>query len=457
MNLKAYKYIYFIGIGGIGMSALARYFNKRNTDVFGHDQLKSALCKELEDEGMSIDYIDDIRNIPDEIISNRQQSLVIYTPAISLENNIITYFRHNGFTIMKRSEVLGLITKNHFTIAVAGTHGKTTTATMIAHILSCSGLDCTAFLGGISQNYKSNLIFGTEESVIVVEADEFDRSFLFLYPDVAVITSIDADHLDIYNNQETLSSAFTDFTSQLKKGGTLLIEESVDCSIIKRDDISVLKYSNDLISDCNATNIMLDRGRMYFNVNYKNYNIKGFQLQMGGEYNVSNAVASISVSRLMGVSDNKIVNGINTFLGIKRRFETHIDTDDIVFIDDYAHHPREVEEIISAVKKMYPARKVSVIFQPHLFSRTKDFADDFAAALSLSDELILLNIYAAREKEIENINANFLLNKCKLKNKEISDIDTVVDLVKTKEIDVLLTLGAGDISTIVMPIKDTLL
>lgn len=456
MNFEKFKYIYFIGIGGIGMSALARYFNNKNVHIFGYDKVKSDLCEELESEGMNIHYIDDIKGISDIIIENKEESLVIYTPAISSENKIITYFRENHFTIMKRSEVLGVITQDHFTIAVAGTHGKTTTSCMLAHILDHAGLDCTAFLGGISKNYQSNLIFGTTESIVVIEADEFDRSFLFLCPDIAIITSIDADHLDIYNDKESLLTAFTDFSYKLKQGGTIFLEKEIDSSIITRDDISILKYSANLTSDYNASNIICDSGKMYFDVNYQNEKIKDFQLNMIGEYNVSNAVASISVAKLLGVSNEKIVSGINTFEGIKRRSDTHIDTNELVFIDDYAHHPKEIKESILAVKQMYPGRRVTVIFQPHLFSRTRDFLDDFATALSLSDNLILLDIYAAREEEIDGVTSKLLLDKCMVENKKLSNLSEVTDLLLTRNIDVLLTLGAGDISTIVHPIKNIL-
>ena len=449
MKLKEYKNIYFVGIGGIGMSAIARYFNNKNVNIFGYDRVKSSLCVELENEGMKIHYTEDTNQIS----VQKEDTLVIYTPAIPSENTELSYFVKNNYIVMKRSEVLGKITEDHFTIAIAGTHGKTTTSTMIAHILHDSGMDCTAFLGGVSTNYNSNLIFGTEKSVVVVEADEFDRSFLTLNPDVAVITSVDADHLDIYQNKERLISAFSDFTNKIKSGGTLFLEENIDMSVVNRDDISVLKYGLSISSDCKGTDIYSDKKTMKFQVECNGNTFDDLRLNMGGVYNVMNAVASVSVANLLEIDSSKIVDGINTFMGIRRRFETHISSDNLVFIDDYAHHPKEVTESINAVKQMYPERKITVVFQPHLHSRTKDFMNEFANSLSLADELILLDIYGAREEEIEGVSSQILLNKCTSTKKELSALDSIVEKIADKEIDVLLTLGAGDISTIIEPLR----
>jgi len=449
MKLKEYKNIYFVGIGGIGMSSIARYFNNKNVNIFGYDRVKSSLCVELENEGMKIHYTEDTNQIS----VQKEDTLVIYTPAIPSENTELSYFVKNNYIVMKRSEVLGEITEDHFTIAIAGTHGKTTTSTIIAHILHDSGMDCTAFLGGVSTNYNSNLIFGTEKSVVVVEADEFDRSFLTLNPDVAVITSVDADHLDIYQNKERLISAFSDFTNKIKSGGTLFLEENIDTSIVNRDDISVLKYGLSISSDCKGTYISPDKNTMKFQVECNGNTFDDLRLNMGGVYNVLNAVASVSVANLLEIDSSKIVDGINTFMGIRRRFETHISSDKLVFIDDYAHHPKEVTESINAVKQMYPEREITVVFQPHLHSRTKDFMNEFANSLSLADELILLDIYGAREEEIEGVSSQILLNKCTSTKKELSALDSIVEKIADKEIDVLLTLGAGDISTIIEPLR----
>ncbi len=449
MKLKEYKNIYFVGIGGIGMSSIARYFNNKNVNIFGYDRVKSSLCVELENEGMKIHYTEDTNQIS----VQKEDTLVIYTPAIPSENTELSYFVKNNYIVMKRSEVLGEITEDHFTIAIAGTHGKTTTSTIIAHILHDSGMDCTAFLGGVSTNYNSNLIFGTEKSVVVVEADEFDRSFLTLNPDVAVITSVDADHLDIYQNKERLISAFSDFTNKIKSGGTLFLEENIDTSIVNRDDISVLKYGLSISSDCKGTYISPDKNTMKFQVECNGNTFDDLRLNMGGVYNVMNAVVSVSVANLLEIDSSKIVDGINTFMGIRRRFETHISSDKLVFIDDYAHHPKEVTESINAVKQMYPEREITVVFQPHLHSRTKDFMNEFANSLSLADELILLDIYGAREEEIEGVSSQILLNKCTSTKKELSALDSIVEKIADKEIDVLLTLGAGDISTIIEPLR----
>jgi len=449
LRLKEIHNVYFIGIGGIGMSAIARYFNNKNVNIFGYDRVKSSLCIELENEGMKIHYTEDTNQIS----VQKEDTLVIYTPAIPSENTELSYFVKNNYIVMKRSEVLGKITEDHFTIAIAGTHGKTTTSTMIAHILHDSGMDCTAFLGGVSTNYNSNLIFGTEKSVVVVEADEFDRSFLTLNPDVAVITSVDADHLDIYQNKERLISAFSDFTNKIKSGGTLFLEENIDMSVVNRDDISVLKYGLSISSDCKGTYISPDKNTMKFQVECNGNTFDDLRLNMGGVYNVLNAVASVSVANLLEIDSSKIVDGINTFMGIRRRFETHISSDNLVFIDDYAHHPKEVTESINAVKQMYPEREITVVFQPHLHSRTKDFMNEFANSLSLADELILLDIYGAREEEIEGVSSQILLNKCTSTKKELSALDSIVEKIADKEIDVLLTLGAGDISTIIEPLR----
>tara|TARA_B100000683_G_scaffold267913_1_gene302292 strand:- start:6244 stop:7617 length:1374 start_codon:yes stop_codon:yes gene_type:complete len=453
MNLYKYKNIYFVGIGGIGMSALARYFNKRNLNILGYDKVRTPLCLDLESENIHINYTDDINLIPDDVRQNKEETLVVYTPAIPISNHQFSYFKDNGYKILKRSELLGKITQDNFTIAIAGTHGKTTTSSILAHILYNSNIDCTAFLGGICSNYNSNLILGTKNSLVVVEADEYDRSFLTLNPDIAVITSVAPDHLDIYKNKENLKSAFTDFTNKIKSGGTLFLEDSVDTTMIDRNDISIIKYSTSNITDISSKNIVSRDEIMHFDVLFGEEIVTDFKLKMGGEYNVSNALAAISISKKLNVSNENIVQSINSFTGIERRFETHLSNDDVIFIDDYAHHPEEIEKSILAVRDMYSDREITVIFQPHLYSRTNDFMDDFASSLSLSDKLILLEIYGAREQEIKGVSSDILLQKCKVKNKKLSTKNEVLSLIKKNEVDVLLTLGAGDISTIVEPLK----
>ena len=451
MNLNQYKNIYFIGIGGIGMSALARYFNNKEVNIFGYDQTSSDLCLQLEQEGMRIHYTEEINDL-----FSKEDTLIVYTPAIPESNLELTHFRKDNYTILKRSELLGKITENHFTIAVAGTHGKTTTSTMISHILHNSDIDTTAFLGGISSNYNSNVILGSENSIVVVEADEFDKSFLTLNPDIAIITSVDADHLDIYGTKENLLSTFTRFTDNIKRGGTLFLEENIDSTLVCREDIKLIKYSTKSTTNCTANNLQIKNNSISFDVKLMEKNITGFCLNMGGEYNVSNALAAISVSNLLDLDKDKIKEGVSSFKGIRRRFETQISNKNIVFIDDYAHHPKEISESITAVKKMYPNREVTVVFQPHLYSRTSYFIDEFASSLSLADNLLLLEIYAAREQKINGVSSSVLLEKCKNNQKELTDLISVVDVVKKKKIDVLLTLGAGDISTIVEPLKNIL-
>ena len=453
MKLKDYKNIYFVGIGGIGMSSLARYFNNFNINIYGYDKVQSLLCEDLEREGMKIHYTDN----PVEISVKREETLVVYTPAIPKKNKEFKYFSDNKFRMLKRSEVLGEITKNHFTIAVAGTHGKTTTSTLLAHILRNCGLDCTAFLGGISSNYNSNFIMGSEKSILVVEADEFDKSFLTLNPDIAIITSVDADHLDVYQNKENLMLAFTDFIDKINKGGSLFLESSISSTLVNRSDVSIQKYSVSEDANYSSTNISITNKGMRFDILYKNSTITDFHLKMGGLYNVSNAVAAISVAKKLNITDIEILKGINSFKGIQRRFETHISNDKIVYIDDYAHHPVEIMESLSAVRGMYPNRKITLVFQPHLYSRTNNFLNEFAISLSKVDELILLEIYAAREEKIYGVSSTLLLSKCNVKKKEVSSLESVVSLIGTKEIDVLLTFGAGSISTVVQSIRNQLL
>jgi len=452
MNLDQYKNIYFVGIGGIGMSALSRYFNKK-FNVLGYDRFRSDLCLQLESENINIHYSDSEQNIPMNIKENKNTTLVVYTPAIPYENEELSYFRSNGYKLVKRAELLGIITENHFTIAVAGTHGKTTTSTMIAHILHQSEVDCTAFLGGVSSNYNSNLILGSDTSVMVVEADEYDRSFLNLNPDIAIITSLELDHIDVYKSKENLHEAFTDFTNKIKTGGVLFLEKNIDTTLIVRNDISVLQYSNSDTSDCSVLNIVNEDNLMKFDVLFKGELLSNFKLVMGGEYNVSNALAAISVSKLLEIKNSEIIKSINNFKGIRRRFETHLSSEEIVFIDDYAHHPTEVTEIISAVKRMYPKRHLTVIFQPHLYSRTKEFLDEFAKSLSLSNSLIILEIYAAREDIDVGVSSKVLLERCTVEDKVLSSLSEVIHCIKNKDIDVLLTLGAGDIYTIIKPLK----
>tara|TARA_B100000902_G_scaffold399820_1_gene472760 strand:- start:3365 stop:4735 length:1371 start_codon:yes stop_codon:yes gene_type:complete len=448
MNLSEYKNIYFIGIGGIGMSALARYFNKKDINIFGYDKVKNRICEDLENEGVNIHYLEE-----EEISLDVYDTLVVYTPAIPEDHIELDFFRKNNYIILKRSELLGIISKNHFTIAVSGTHGKTTTSTILTHLLKESNLDCTSFVGGVSKNYNSNVLIGTEDSIMIVEADEYDRSFLHLNPDIAIITSIDADHLDIYKNKYNLELAFSEFTQKIKSGGSLYIEANIDSTFIKRKDISLYTYSINIESDFSAKNISKSGNTMKFDFSCSDENIQNLNLNMGGDFNVLNSVAAISVAKKMGCSNTSISKSLSTFKGINRRFDIHINNERYIYIDDYAHHPEEVKLSICAVKKMYPKRNLTVVFQPHLYSRTIDFLDDFAKALSIADQLILTEIYAAREKDCLEINSSMLLQKCSLKKKFLCSLKEVPDFLFERDLDIVMTLGAGDISTIVEIIK----
>jgi len=465
MKLDLYKHIYLIGIGGIGMSALARYFNAKGKQVYGYDKVHSDLCKELEREGIQIHYYEGEEHIPQCIKeATYNEVFVIYTPAVPSDNSELNYFTKKGFRLHKRAEVLGMISKQSFTIAVAGTHGKTTTSTVLAHILQQAGKETTAFLGGISKNYDTNLLFAKQGNILIVEADEYDRSFLQLHTDIAIITSVDADHLDIYEDRSALQAAFIQFVSQVKPKGLLLVEDSIEIDFpIPKGGIS-LTYSTKNKADYYAENIKIKEGKMVFDMTALGISLgiscqkkqEDLELQLPGIHNISNSVAASAVSFYLGLSFEDVANGLATFKGIKRRFEKHIDTDKLVYIDDYAHHPKEVVATIDTTKQLYPTRDLTVIFQPHLFSRTQDFAKEFATSLSRADDLVLLDIYPAREKPIIGIDSKMLLSLCNNPMKEVCSKDELLSVLKNKDIDVLLTLGAGDIGTLVDPIKELL-
>ncbi len=465
MNLDLYKHIYLIGVGGIGMSALARYFNSKGKMVCGYDKVKSELCIELETEGINIHYSDDVNEIP-ETIKNAgfNDILVIYTPAISSENKVLSFFTNKGFKVYKRAEVLGMISKQSFTIAVAGTHGKTTTSTILAHILKQAGKESTAFLGGISRNYNTNLLLADKGNILIVEADEYDRSFLQLHADIAIITSVDADHLDIYENKEDLEKAFVQFTTQIKQKGLLLVEESVSIDFPIPEDGAKLTYSATKNADYYAENIKVKDGKMNFDLKAldtmpgMSYEKKQEDLEfiLPGIHNVSNSIAASAVSCYLGLGCKDIARGLATFKGINRRFDVHLRTSKVAYVDDYAHHPEEVSATIGAAKQLFPQRDLTVVFQPHLFSRTQDFANEFASSLVGANDLILLDIYPAREKPITGVDSQMLLALCTNPIKEVCSKEEILDVLKNKELDVLLTLGAGDIGTLVEPIKHLL-
>jgi UDP-N-acetylmuramate--alanine ligase len=453
VDINKYKRFYFIGIGGIGMSALARYFKATGKDVAGYDRAHTSLTRELIDSGISIHFKDDIELIPADYLRS-SDTLVIITPAIPRDHKEVTYFKKNNFKILKRSEILGLIVNRKTNIAVSGTHGKTTVSTMIAHILSHSEVGCSAFLGGISKNFNSNFVFNEKSNYIITEADEFDKSFLRLFPNFTVITAIDADHLDIYGTKDELNSTFSQFVNQTKKGGKILAKKGLKLSL--KYDYDYYTYTLTSNADFYANNISLNRDTYRFDVVTPSIKIKNLTLNNTGIVNVENAVAATAVSYLIGIDQETIRNALGKFNGISRRFDYIIKTKDLVYIDDYAHHPRELEAVINSVRNLYPGRKVTGIFQPHLYSRTRDFADEFAESLGKLDELILLDIYPARELPIKNITSKVIYDKVRLRNKELCDKKDLLKRIKNRHFEILMTLGAGDIDQLVEPIKKLL-
>jgi UDP-N-acetylmuramate--alanine ligase len=447
MELANINRVFFIGIGGIGMSALARYFAKRGCSVCGYDKTRTNLTIALEHEGILVSYLDEESALPVNFIENQTDTLVVYTPAIPKESKILNYFQNNNFSIKKRSEVLGIISEGMFCIAVAGTHGKTTTSSMVAHLLTDTGFGCTAFLGGITTNYNSNVLFNTN-NVVVIEADEYDRSFLTLHPDIAIVTSMDADHLDIYGDEKQLQASFGLFVNQLKPDGKLFIKNGLP--------LRGITYSANSDAVLKADNIHVKNGNFVFDFEDGYTKIKDLTLAMPGKHNVENAVAAIGVALSLGIHPKSVKKSIASFKGVKRRFEQVVSNASHVYIDDYAHHPEELKACLDAVKQLHPNKKLTVIFQPHLFSRTRDFADDFAEVLSSVDQLILLEIYPARELPIEGINAQYLLDKITITDKKICGKDFVLKHINNEKPELLLTVGAGDIDTLVEPIKNIL-
>ena len=448
MTLDTIKRVYFIGIGGIGMSAIARYFLNRGCEVSGYDKTKTALTALLEEEGMSISYEDDTHTLPNELQAEDVELLVVYTPAIPRDSKILNYFQTEGFSLKKRSEVLGIISRGQFCIAVAGTHGKTTTSSIIAHILTDTGFGCTAFLGGIATNFDSNFVLGTN-NVVVVEADEYDRSFLTLNPDIAVITSMDADHLDIYGDEPQLHDSFKLFAGQLKDSGTLFVKSGLPMD-------AGISYGINNEAGISASNIRVENARFLFDYSDTVTEIGDLEILLPGRHNIENTVAAVAVALKLGISADLIKKAVANFKGVKRRFEYIVNNPDTIYIDDYAHHPEELKACFDAVRELYPAKKLTVVFQPHLFTRTRDFADAFAEVLSSVDDLLLLNIYPAREQPLEGIDSAYLLNKITLDEKAIYEKSGVLDAIVAKQPELLVTVGAGDIDTLVQPLKKLL-
>ena len=436
--------IYFLGIGGIGMSALARYFKHRGAVVVGYDRVATPLTTMLESEEMQIHYTDDPSFLPQTI------DLVIYTPAIPADNNEFLTLKARGVTIKKRAEILGMLSETYYTIAIAGTHGKTTITAMTTHVLQAAGINLIGFIGGIANNFDNNLVFGDgEETVMVVEADEFDRSFLQLTPDIAVVSSVDADHLDVYGKQESVTEGFQLFVERLNDLGLLIYKNGLPL----QTEHDSLTFGTDSKSDFYAENIHVENGKTIFTLCIPNKEKTVVKLPMAGTYNVLNALATAAVANEFDIKPNEIAQALETFKGVRRRFDIRVNSSNHSYIDDYAHHPEEIKAFLTAVREFYPDKKMTVVFQPHLFTRTHDFMNAFAESLSLADSLILLDIYPAREKPIEGISSKILLEKIELLEKQLCSKQELLNCVEKLKPELLITMGAGDIDCFVEPLE----
>jgi len=445
MNLNQIHNVYFIGIGGIGMSALARYFKAIGKNVSGYDKTPSTLTNELIQAGIGIHFEDNIALIPKDFFV--ENTLVIVTPAVPNTHAEWNYFIERDYLLKKRAEVLGIITKDTFCFAVAGTHGKTTTSSILGHILYESGVDVTSFLGGIVENYNSNLI-GNGKTVTVVEADEFDRSFLHLHPDIACITSMDADHLDIYGDSAAIEASFAEFADKVEDKAKLFVAKGLPLEGV------TTAVNED--ADYKAFNVRIDNGHYIFDIQTPNEVVKDIRFSLPGKHNLMNALMAFSMAMIYGVAVSDIAKALLTFRGVKRRFSYQVKTDKLVYIDDYAHHPTEINAVYQAVSELYPGQKVLAVFQPHLFSRTKDFIDGFAQSLSQFDEVLLLDIYPARELPVEGVNSEWLLGKMNNTNKKLVAKDDLIAAILDSKATVIVTIGAGDIGELVEPIKAAL-
>lgn len=454
MKLKDIKAVYFIGAGGIGMSAIARYFMHKGMVVAGYDKTPTELTAHLEKEGMLLHYEEDVDAIP-RACRKRESTLVIYTPAVPAEHAELQYFRREGFNIEKRAQVLGRLTEAYKALCVAGTHGKTTTSTMCAHLLHQSHVDCNAFLGGISKNYGTNYIL-SESEYVVIEADEYDRSFHWLRPYISVITSTDPDHLDIYGTKEAYLESFRHYSCLIRPEGALIIRKDIELKPDVAEGVKVYDYGIGE-GDFHADNIRIENGEITFDFVSPIQSIKDVELGLPIPINVENGVAAMAMAQLVGCNEEELRYGMKTFQGAERRFDFKIKTDKLVLISDYAHHPKEILESARSLRQVYHDRKITVIFQPHLYSRTKDFYREFAEALNVLDEVILTDIYPAREEPIEGVSSK-LIYDC-LRNdikKQLINLDDVIDLVKSRDFDVLVILGAGDLDMKMPQIKDIL-
>lgn len=450
-DLKNIGTVYLIGIGGIGMSALARYFKAQGAVVSGYDRSMTSLTDELINEGMNIVFDETNSNIPSDV------DLVIYTPAVPKEHPAFTYFIEKNIPLFKRSEVLGMISDHYKTIAIAGTHGKTTTTTLTAHLLNNSHSGCNAFLGGISKNYSANLILNANSENMVVEADEYDRSFLRLHPSIAIITSVDPDHLDIYDTGTQFENTFAEFAKQTKSGGKLILKKGISLEFNKNEDVDVFTYSLDGDADFTVKNVIVQDSLYRFDFHTPDKIVKDLILGIPGRFNLENAVAAMAAASLSGIKDNEMRSALIGFQGVVRRFDIRFRSQSLVYIDDYAHHPTEIDTFYSTIKELYSDEKLTCIFQPHLYSRTRDFMQGFAESLSHFDSVILLPVYAARELPIEGITSEKLLREISCKEKILLKKENVTDYLRRNiSQGVLITMGAGDIDTLVKPITQML-
>lgn len=455
MNINTLKAVYFIGAGGIGMSALVRYFLSKGKKVGGYDRTPSELTQKLNEEGASIHYEENITLIPEDF-KQPETTLIIYTPAIPANHQELTYFRENGFEIQKRAQVLGMLTRTERGMCVAGTHGKTTTSTMAAHLLHQSHVTCNAFLGGISKNYGTNLLLSDKSDLVVIEADEFDRSFHWLTPYATVITATDSDHLDIYGTHEAYVESFRKYTSLIRPDGYLIIKKGIDLQPDVQPGVTVYTYSNDE-GDFHAENIRIANGEITFDFISPLGNIADIRLGVPVYVNIENGVAAMALAQIGGATAEEIRTAMATFQGVDRRFDFKIKNDRIVLLSDYAHHPAEIRQSVTSIRTLYPDKKITAIFQPHLYTRTRDFYKEFADSLSLLDEVILLDIYPAREQPIPGITSQLIydnlrpgIEKCLCKKEDL------LDLLKNKHLEVLITLGAGDIDNYIPQISELL-
>lgn len=452
--------VYFIGIGGIGMSALARFFNSQGKRVAGYDLTSTPLTNSLSAEGIEISFTDEISSIPDGFRNQSETAgiLIVYTPAIPADSRILEFFRDNGYNVLKRSKLLGILTGGTRSIAVAGTHGKTSVSTMIAHLLNLSSVKCDAFLGGVSKNYNSNLVLSESSELMVVEADEYDRSFLQLFPNIAIITSMDPDHLDIYGSFEKMREAFLSFAGQVKDKGTVIYKYGLDIEPGLSGNVSSFSYGFEAKADYYACNLRIPSdGMPFFDIHGPGFHYKDLRIGVPGRFNVENATAAVAAAHVSGANEKDIRTGLNSFTGIHRRFDVILNMPGCLLIDDYAHHPAELSACISAVRETFPGRKLTGIFQPHLFTRTRDFAEEFAESLEKLDELILLDIYPAREKPLPGVTSELIYNRVKLRNKFSCTREQLVSFIQGIDTDIVITLGAGNIDAMVEPVKRVLL